>query len=176
MCESIMIANLPEQDAYSGEVIEKFEFAKQVIVSIRNFRQEKGISNKNTIELFVKKNNDEEADTTFDSVVIKLCNISKLSYVTEKVNNAFSVNVKATELFIPLNQSDDIDIEGEIAKLEKDLKYQEGFLASIEKKLSNERFMKNAPQNVIDKELKKKSDSLSVIEVIKKQLSSLKEQ
>ncbi|MFO8066507.1 MAG: valine--tRNA ligase [Bacteroidales bacterium] len=172
MPESIMISEMPEHENYDKKIISQFDFAAQVINSIRNLRQEKNIPNKKEIELFIRKNNKEEQDTTFDPVVIKLCNISKLEYVSEKVDNAFSFSVKTTELFIPL--SEDIDVGAEIEKLEKDLDYQKGFLASVERKLSNEKFVNNAPKQVVDHELKKKTDALAVISVLEKQIEALK--
>ncbi len=172
MSESIMIADMPKVDKYDSEIISQFDFAAQIINGIRNLRQEKNIANKNQIELFIRKNNNEEIDVTFDPVVVKLCNISKLDYVSEKVENAFSLIIKATELYIPLSQ--DIDIDAEIAKLEKDLAYQKGFLATVERKLSNEKFVNNAPKQVVEHEIKKKNDALAVIDVINKQLESLK--
>ncbi len=174
LAPSIMIAEVPTVQKYSEKIIEQFDIAKQVIMSIRNIRQEKNIANKNQIDLFIRKNNQEQQDTTFDSIVEKLCNISKLKYVNEKANNSLSFNVKTTEFYIPISQDTKIDVASEIEKLEKDLKYQENFLASVEKKLSNEKFVNSAPKQVVDLELKKKADSLAIINVIKKQIESLK--
>ncbi|MBS4014629.1 MAG: valine--tRNA ligase [Bacteroidetes bacterium] len=174
LAPSIMIAEVPKAGKYSEKIIEQFDFAKQVIMSIRNIRQEKNIANKNQIELFIRKNNQEQPDTTFDSIVEKLCNISKLEYVNEKATNSLSFNVKTTEFYIPISLDAKIDISAEIEKLEKDLKYQQGFLFAVEKKLSNEKFVNSAPKQVVELELKKKADSLAIIDVIKKQIESLK--
>jgi valyl-tRNA synthetase len=105
-------------------------------------------------------------------VVTKLCNLSELTYVDEKVEDALSFILHSTEFYIPLTES--VDIEAEIAKLEEELRYTEGFLKSVEKKLSNERFVNNAPEQVVAMERKKQEDAQNKIAVIREQLISLR--
>jgi valyl-tRNA synthetase len=100
-----------------------------------------------------------------------LGNIEKFEKMETKPEAAISFMVDAQEYFIPL--ADNIDIEAEIAKLEEDLKYQQGFLKSVEKKLSNERFVSKAPDKVVEVEKKKKTDTVEKIEKIEEMLKNL---
>ena len=169
--ESIMVAEMPQPEAFDEQLLKQFETAAEAIQSVRSIRKEKNIPFKDEIQLFVKKNN-ESADLTFDPVVKKLCNLSELTYVDEKVDDALSFILHSTEFYIPLTES--VDIEAEIAKLEEELKYTEGFLKSVEKKLSNERFVDNAPEQVVAMERKKQEDAQNKIAVIREQLISLR--
>ncbi len=169
--ESITIAPMPEAEAYDDQMNERFTAARQVIMSIRNMRQEKNIPQKQSLELYIKKNNDESPDITFDGIIKKLCNLGHLDYVPVKPPGVHTIIVKSTELHIPLDQH--VDKEEERKNLESEIRYQEGFLKSIEKKLSNERFVSNAPSAVVEKEKKKRSDALAKIGVLKEQLASL---
>jgi len=169
--ESIMVAEMPQPEAFDEQLLKQFETAAEAIQSVRSIRKEKNIPFKDEIQLFVKKNN-ESAELTFDPVVKKLCNLSELTYVDEKVDNALSFIFHSTEFYIPLTES--VDIEAEIAKLEEELKYTEGFLKSVEKKLSNERFVNNAPEQVVAMERKKQEDAQNKIAVIREQLISLR--
>jgi len=170
--ESIVIAPYPESASHDKKIIEQFNFARQAIIAIRSARQDKNIPSKEAIDLYVRKNNDEAPDTTFDSIAKKLCNINLLDYVEEQPLNMLSVIVNTTELYIPLSTV--IDLDAEIINLEKDLQYQRGFLKAVEKKLSNERFVSQAPDKVVDAERKKQADALARIKVIEEQLRSLK--
>lgn len=170
--ECIMIALSPKAEAHDAGILKAFETAQKVIMAIRNIRQEKGITNKESIELYIRKNFDQQADTTFDAIVQKLCNLSKIEYTADKVENAFSFLVDTTEFYIPVTAN--IDVEGEIKKLEEDLKYQQGFLMAVSKKLENENFVKNAPAKVLELEQKKRSDAQARIQVIEEQLKTLR--
>lgn len=169
--ESITIAEMPVPDTYDTVIGSKFEFARKAVNAIRNLRQDKNIPQKEQIELYIKKNNNEAPDTTFDGLVTKLCNISQLGYVESKPDGAHTITIEATELHIPLEQH--VDIEAERKNLEAELKYQEGFLKATDKKLSNERFVNNAPENVIAREKKKQGDAMARIKVIREQLKNL---
>ena len=170
--ESIVIAPMPQAEVYDETIINQFGFARQVIMAIRNARQEKNISPKEPIDLFIRKNHQEEPDTTFDGAAKKLCNINNLDYVTDKQPNMLCFIVNTTELYIPV--PDTIDLEAEISNLENDLRYQRGFLLAVEKKLSNEKFVNNAPASVVEAEQKKQADALARISVIEGQLRNLK--
>ncbi len=170
--ESIMIAPMPTPESYDESILTRFEFATQVIMAIRNMRQEKNLAQKEAIELMIRKNNNDAPDVTFDSLVSKLCNLSSLSYVDEKPEGTFNFILRTTEFYVPL--SDKIDVGAEIAKLEEDLKYQQGFLNSVMKKLSNEKFVNNAPEQVVAMEKKKQADAEGKIKVIEEQLKTLK--
>jgi len=170
--ESIMISNMPAPKSFNRKLIKHFDIEQEVINAVRNIRKEKNIPNKEQIELFVKKNLDEKPDNTFDSIIRKLCNLTKLEYTEEKPEGAISFMVKSTEFYIPLTES--VDIETEIEKLESELKYAKGFLNAVMKKLSNKRFVDNAPEKVVEIENKKKADAEGKIKVIEEQLKNLK--
>ncbi|OQX76115.1 MAG: valine--tRNA ligase [Bacteroidetes bacterium 4484_249] len=170
--ESIMTEEMPEAKSYDDDILKSFETEEEVIIAIRNLRKDKNITFKETIELFVKKNYKEEPDHTFDSVISKLCNISSISYVDEKVEGAASFIVKSTEFYVPLSGS--VDVEAEIKKLKAELEYLKGFLNSVMKKLGNERFVNNAPAAVVEKEKIKMADAEGKIKVIEEQIKGLK--
>ena len=143
--------------------------AAEVISGIRTIRNEKNIANKDQVALFVKLN--EDTDKSFDSVITKLGNLSSLTYVDEKVDGALSFRVKSNEYYIPLAGA--VNIEEEIATLKQELKYTQGFLNSVMKKLSNERFVSNAPEQVIVIERKKQADAEAKIKAIEEQLTAI---
>lgn len=143
--------------------------AAEVISGIRTIRNEKNIANKDQVALFVKLN--EDTDKSFDSVITKLGNLSSLTYVDVKVDGALSFRVKSNEYYIPLAGA--VNIEEEIATLKQELKYTQGFLNSVMKKLSNERFVNNAPEQVIVIERKKQADAEAKIKAIEEQLTAI---
>ncbi len=167
--EALIIADWPKSDAINESLIKEFETASEVISGIRTIRKEKNISFKETIELCVLNN--EKGGTTFDSVISKLGNLTSLNYVDGKVEGALSFRVKSNEYFIPISGA--INVEDEIKKLSEELKYTEGFLKSVQKKLQNERFVNNAPDQVIANERKKEADAEAKIATLKSSLESL---
>ncbi len=170
--ESIMVTRMPEATSYNASILSQFEFAAEVIAAIRTQRVEKNIKPKQPITLYIKKNNNEVKDETFDSVVSKLTNIEKIEYVSEKVDGALSFIVRSTEFYIPIPSS--IDVAAELDKLQKELEYAQGFLKAVEKKLNNERFVSSAPEKVVAMERKKKEDATNKIAVIEEQIRNLK--
>jgi len=168
--EALIISPWPTVKNTDEKLVKEFEFASGVISGIRNIRKEKNIAFKDTVELFVLNN--EKENTDFDVIISKLGNISTLEYVNEKKEGALSFRVKSNEYFIPMGEN--INVEEEIKKLEEELKYAEGFLTSVHKKLSNERFVNNAPEQVIANERKKEADALAKIAMLKESLGSLK--
>ncbi|GFD92852.1 valine--tRNA ligase [Alteromonas sp. KUL156] len=167
---ALIIAKYPTVGETNEKLITNFEFATGVVSGIRTIRKNKNISFKDAIELSVVNN--EKFTKEFDVVIQKLTNASEINYVTEKVEGAASFRVKSNEYFVPISL-DTIDVEAEITKLNAELKRAEGFLTGIQKKLSNERFVSNAPEQVIALERKKESDTLAKIETIKASLASL---
>jgi len=168
--QALIIAAWPEIKTYDHTILDGFEFTAEVVSGVRTIRKEKNIAFKNPIDLLVLNNESQIKD--FDSVISKLGNITSLTYTTTSVDNALSFRVKSNEYFIPAN--DAIDIEAEILKLEDELKYTEGFLKSVQKKLSNERFVSGAPEQVVASEKKKESDAVAKIETLKASLTNLK--
>ncbi|MCD4746312.1 MAG: valine--tRNA ligase [Bacteroidales bacterium] len=170
--DCIIIADMPKAEPYNKALLSHFEKETGIIIAIRNIRKERNIPFKEAITLSIKKNYDETPDNTFDSVISKLCNISKINYVDKKIEDAVSFIVKSTEFYIPLSKS--IDIEAEIKKLEDELKYTQGFLNSVLKKINNARFIKNAPEQVVANEKKKKTDAEAKIKVIEEQIVNIR--
>ncbi|GGD87652.1 valine--tRNA ligase [Planktosalinus lacus] len=167
--EALIVNNWPKMEPFDNKLISDFEHAAEVISGIRTIRKEKNISFKETISLSVL--NQENVTNKFDSIITKLGNIDSLDYVEEKVNGALSFRVKSNEYFIPVAGT--INIEEEIKKLTEELEYTEGFLKSVQKKLSNERFVNNAPETVIASERKKEADALAKINTLKESIAGL---
>ncbi|NVO21000.1 MAG: valine--tRNA ligase [Bacteroidetes bacterium] len=170
--DCIMVSQIPQKRPFYPEVLNKFSVAEEVVIALRTIRKEKSIPFKESIDLFIRKNNDEKPETTFDSIVAKLCNINRLEYVLDKVGGATTFTVKSTEFYVPLKEG--ADHTAEIAKLEEELKYTRGFLESVLKKLSNERFVANAKPEVVEIERSKQADAESRIKVLQAQLDTLK--
>jgi len=170
--DNIMIASWPQRKRIHHKVLEQFVFASDVIIAIRGIRAQKNIAQKQQLEFYIKKNHNEQPDTTFDGLVSKLCNLSEINYVEEKVDGAMSFMVKSTEFYIPLGET--VDVEAEIIKLEDELKYTKGFLFAVSKKLSNERFVNSAPPAVVEKERQKHADAENKIKVIEEQIKIFK--
>ena len=165
---ALIVSDWPKVENVDVSIIKDFDFTSQVISSIRTIRKEKSISFKNSIELHVLNN--ENMNTNLDSLIIKLCNISKLVYTKNEVENSISFRVKSNNYYVPVNNN--INVDEEIIKLKTELSYTEGFLNSVRKKLSNTRFVENAPEKVIQIEKDKEQDALSKIKAIKDSLSS----
>lgn len=167
--ESIMISEMPKAEAFDTELIELFDFTKQTISEIRTIRKGKNIPMKESLELFISA---AEYDTTFESVLKKIANLEKIEMVDEAIEGASSFMISTTEFFVPLGSL--INVEEEIKKLEVDLKYNKGFLMGVSKKLSNAKFVNNAPEKVVAIEKQKQADAENKISAIEKQLASLK--
>ena len=166
--DDIIVAQQPKLQAVDEAILKQFEFTQEVINNVRKVRSDKNIAFRDAIQLVVKGT----ANKDFDCVIAKLCNVSEVSYVAEAPAGAFGFIVGSTEFFVPLTGS--VDVEAEIKKLEEELKYAQGFLKSVEAKLSNERFVSGAPAAVVDKERKKKADAEAKIAVIEQQLAGLR--
>ena len=167
--EALIISKYPEQTSSDSKLIEDFELVKDAVSAIRTIRKEKNIAFKDTIALSVINN--ENLDISYNSVISKMGNISDLQTVDAAIDGALTFRVKSNEYFIPMDGA--INVEEEIEKLTEELKYTQGFLQSVQKKLSNERFVNNAPAQVVGSEKKKEADALAKIETINKSLKSL---
>ncbi len=165
--ETIMNQRYPQAKAYDADFIARFGMACDVVAGLRNVRQSKNISPREALKLVIKGDFPQEVLP----VVTKLGNVSAYAEDAEELASAARFMVGTVEFYVPLEGF--INVEEEVAKLEADLAYQEKFLASVRKKLSNERFVANAPEAVVAVERKKESDSLSKIETIKASLAAL---
>ena len=167
--DALVVAKWPEIAEINSDVLAKFSDFTDVVTQVRTIRKENNLANKNAIELCVKVN--ETHDKDFDSVIAHLCNISEISYIDAKPDNCFSFISKRNEFFVPF--SEEVDVEAERDKLQKELEYTKGFLNSVEKKLSNERFVSGAPEQVVAAEKKKQADAQSKVELLEQKLASL---
>ena len=168
--ESIMVSPMPKAEAGDENLLARFALLQEAVSAVRNIRKQKNLPQKEAVELKVIV--DENYPKEFEAVLVKMGNLSAVTPVTEKNPTDASFIVKTTQYFIPMG--DNVNVEEEIAKLEKDLAYYEGFLASVMKKLSNERFVSSAPAQVVANERAKQSDAEAKIAAIREQLAALK--
>ncbi len=168
--DSIMNTALPKAGNYNEEFIGQFELVKEIVGALRTVRQDKNIPNKDALKLQVLKN--EQRPIAFDAVVKKLGNLSEIENLDAKPEGSVSFLVKSVEYFVPLEGK--IDIEEELKKLNADLEYTIGFLASVNKKLSNEKFVNSAPQQVVQAEQNKRTDAETKIKALEERIASLK--
>ena len=167
--ESLMVQQLDIPTTCDEDIVKNFETVKEVIGGIRTIRLQKNIAQKETLELQVVGENPVAA---FNSVIAKLCNLTAVSAVENKAEGSASFMVGTTEYAVPLGSL--INVEEELKKLEAELKYNEGFLQSVLKKLSNEKFVSKAPAAVIEMERKKQADAESKIAALKESIAALK--
>ena len=165
--ESIMTALMPEAKPVDESLIAAFETTKQIIAGVRTVRLQKNIPNRDALTLQIVGTH----DNTNDCVIVKLTNLSEIAIVTEKDANSAAFLVGTTEYAVPLGNN--IDVEAELAKLNEDLKYMQGFLRTVMGKLGNERFVNNAPAQVVELERKKKADAESKIKSIEERIAAL---
>lgn len=165
--ESLIITSTVSENAYNESIISNFEVTKEIISSIRNFRSEKGLSPKESLTLIVKSSDKLENIAT----IKKLANISQIKDQLNENEPSYTFLVGKLEFAIPFTQT--IDTEAEKAKILEDIAYLEGFLKSVNAKLSNEKFVNGAPQKVVEMERKKQSDTLEKLTILKESLKKL---
>ena len=166
--ESLIAASWPKENQENSSLIKDFSFCMQTVSEVRNIRNAKNLSPKEQLELKTLSNLE---DIKFKEVIAKLSGLKSINTVTERPENANSFIVNGSEFFIPLEEL--VNPEEELKKLQAELEYTQGFLNSVAKKLSNERFVNNAPAQVVESENKKKADAESKIETLKNQIASL---
>ena len=164
--EALVIAQQKKADDFNEETIKNFDFAKELISGVRNYRQSKGISPRESVELFTNA-------TAFinEAVVRKLANVSEVHFAEKTDKPSFTFLVGATEISIPL--SENLDLAEEKKKTEEEIKYLKGFLVSVEKKLSNEKFVANAKPEIVENERKKQKDAQEKIAILEEKLKTL---
>lgn len=164
--EALVIAQQKKSDDFNEETIKNFDFAKELISGVRNYRQSKGISPRESVELFTNA-------ITFinEAVVRKLANVSEVHFAEKTDKPSFTFLVGATEISIPL--SENLDLAEEKKKTEEEIKYLKGFLVSVEKKLSNEKFVANAKPEIVENERKKQKDAQEKIAILEEKLKNL---
>ena len=162
--ESLMVAQMPEIAVIDSAYLDAFEIVKEIVGGVRTIRLQKNIPNKDALELQIVGEHNE----AFNAVIAKMCNLSSISKVEEKAAGAVSFLVRTTEYAVPLGNL--INVEEELAKLQEELKYQKGFLASV---IGNENFVSKAPAKVIEMEKKKQADAESKIKSIEESIAAL---
>ena len=165
---SIMVEHMPLPAPYEAGMLMRFDTVREIVSAVRAVRKEKNIPVRESLVLCASPG---ATGNEFDPVIIRMCNLSEIRVVEGKVEGAASFRIGTSEFFVPLSEG--IDHEDEIRKLKEELVYQEGFLASVLKKLSNEKFVSNAPPKVLDTERKKEADSRARIATIKESLAHL---
>lgn len=164
--EALVIAQQKKSEPYNEDKIKDFDFAKEVISGVRNYRQSKGISPRETVEVFTNVSGLANAE-----VIQKLANISEINFNQKTDKPSFTFLVGANEFSIPL--SENLDLSEEKAKTEEEIKYLKGFLISVDKKLSNEKFVANAKPEIVEVERKKQKDAQDKIALLEEKLKSL---
>ena len=167
--DALIVAQWPKTQQEDVSLIKGFAFAAEVVSGIRTIRKEKNLPMKEALELSVS--NGEGISDTWDAVIAKLTNLSSISYVKANVDGALSFRVKSNEYFVPIIGA--LDVGAELKKIQEELDYMKGFLQSVQKKLGNDRFVQNAPEQVIALERKKQADAEAKIETLEKSLASL---
>ena len=167
--ESLILASWPEAKSFDAKIIEEAAQVFEVVSQVRNLRASKGMSPKEALDLTIKTSQNQ-LYKRFETVLNKLANLSSLSF-GDKVENAISFVVKADECFVPMG--DAINVEEEKENIQKELDYTKGFLNSVMKKLSNERFVAGAPEKVIEMERKKQADAEAKIKALEESLAKL---
>jgi valyl-tRNA synthetase len=167
----VIVATYPAPKSYNEPILPEALFAFDVVKEIRNTRNTKNLSPKEALTLMVKKNADLPS-ITFWPVVRKLANLNRIDFVTEAPStNATSFLVRSAEFFIPLEGK--VDAAKEREAILKEISYHKGFLAIVDKKLSNEKFMNSAPPQVVEAEQKKKADAESKITALEESLGRI---
>ena len=168
---SIMNQHMPTSVYFDQRMLDEFDVAREVIAGVRNIRNTRNLSPKEKLELsYIAKDSRFTVDR-FAGIIRKLGNVSSIKAVSDKPDGALSFMVGTAECFVPM--PDNVDKDAELKKLQDELKYAEGFLASVMKKLSNEKFVNGAPAAVIEKERNKQRDAETKIAALKAQIDSL---
>lgn len=163
---ALVITQQSKGGDFSKDVLDNFDFAKEIISGVRNYRQSKGISPREAAEIFTNAEYFENED-----LVKKLANISDIHYDQKTDKPSFTFLVGASEISIPL--SENLDLSEEKAKTEDEIKYLKGFLISVDKKLTNEKFVANAKPEIVESERKKQRDAQEKIALLEAKLKTL---
>ena len=165
----IIVSDWPNVQEINPQILEEFRYATEIIGKIRNIRKEKKISNKDKLQLEIILNN--KTNNNLDTIIIKLANLLSIKEVTNKTNNALSFIINSNQYYIPFE--DKIDLSEEIERLKKELEYTTGFLKITEAKLSNNKFIENAPHQLVENEKKKLIDAKEKIKILADKLSAI---
>ena len=168
--ESICVSRMPVAGEIDETLLARFELAKEVISHLRNLRKQKNLPNKEQLSLKVVA--DVNYPSEYEPVIMKMANLSSIERIGERDASSEAFIVKTTQYFVPLGGLMDVEVERK--KLTDELNYLEGFLASVMKKLSNQRFVESAPEKVVANERAKKTDAEAKISAIRERLEQMK--
>ena len=168
--ETINFATWPTLKVEDTNILKSYSHFAEVVSGVRTVRNENGIAPKEVLTIEIPKGTSH--DTSFDALIMKLANVDAIQMVDETKKSAFSFVAGGINYTIPADAF--VNVEEEIAKLEEELNYTQGFLQSVEKKLSNERFVSGAPEAVVASERKKQADAQAKIALITDRLEALK--
>ena len=165
--ENALVISQQKKDAtFDESIIKDFENSKELISGVRNYRQSKGISPREDVEVFTNASSFDN-----ENLVKKLANISQIHFATKTDKPSYSFLMGGTEISIPLSET--LDLAEEKIKTEEEIKYLKGFLISVEKKLTNEKFVANAKPEVVEVERKKQKDAQDKIVLLEEKLKTL---
>jgi valyl-tRNA synthetase len=167
--ETVMLLKWPTRNIADKSLLTQGDLAKELISGVRNVRNQNNLSPKEKLEVKINTSNKENY-ASFEAIVIKLANLTSIEFVSAKVSDAKSFIVQRDEVFIPIA----VDAGEELARMIKELEYNKGFLNSVEKKLSNERFVQNAKPEILEIERKKKADAEAKIKMLEESLAAMK--
>ena len=166
----IIISEWPKNCIFNINNIKDFEITKETITAVRNFRKQKNILDKESVNIHIKEN--KKINKNLDSIIKKLANVENINYSSEISQIGFNFMIGSNEYFIPFNEK--INFKEEIKKLEKDLVYTKGFLKIVNNKLSNKKFVQNAPKELVEREDKKMIDAKNKIKILQQKIIQLK--
>ena len=167
----ITVAALPVQETYDIKILTRFEKTKETVSAIRTIRKKNKIPLRELLSLYVKEK-EEVYDNRFGEILKKLCYLDKINFISEKMDHAVTFIILTTEFYIPLDKG--VNVEEELEKLTAELAYTQGFLKSVLKKLENQNFVQNAPENVVETEKRKRSDAEAKIKVLEERIAHIK--
>ncbi len=168
----LMLASVPKASEVDERLLENFDFVLEFVAGVRAIRSEKNIAQKNALSVYYADAPKAEVVAEYCSLICKLCNLETLAPCSEKPSGAIAKMIRTMEVFVPVAEK--INKEEEMKKILDEIKYYEGFKASVEKKLSNESFVSKAPQKVVDTERKKLSDCEQKLLSLREQMEVLK--
>ena len=167
--DCIIVAEFPKSQGFDENIIKEFSIVQQIISEVRNIRNSKGLSPKIALPLAINATNIDYS--TYQDSIKKLANVEELTFVKEKVTGAVSFLAGKDECYVALENNIDVDAEKE--RISKEIEYLKGFLVSVDKKLSNERFVQNAKPEIVENEKNKKADAEAKIQILVESLNSL---
>jgi len=172
--ESLMVSHMPAPETYDQDLLDQFEALKEVVTQVRSIRKDKKLPPREALALKVRSSHGANYHKHLEPAIIKLANLGEVEVISGEPEGAVSFIVKNVEYFVPVG--DLVNVADEIVKLEEELAYTLGFLGSVEKKMSNERFVQNAPAAVVEKEKQKMADARGKIKVLEAQIQKLRAQ